>query len=358
MEIGERITSRELAPEEAAQEYSLRPKTLDEYIGQKTATDNLKVFIEAAKRRGEPLDHLLFYGPPGLGKTTLAGIIAKEMGVDFHITSGPAISRAGDLAALLTNLQANDVLFIDEIHRLNRSVEEVLYSAMEDYALDIIIGNGPSARSVRLDLAKFTLVGATTRAGSLSAPLRDRFGVISKFEVYTIDELMEIIARSAKILEIEIDEPSLEEIARRSRGTPRVANRLLKRIRDFSQVRGSGAIDLAITQTAMTALEVDAMGLENLDRTILSVVIDRFGGGPVGIDTIAAAIGEERVTIEDVYEPYLIQIGYLYRTKQGRMVSSLAYEHLGLTDPRGDAGAAQPEQMRLNVDGDEDTKTP
>lgn len=331
MEIGERITSMELEVGEEVQEAGLRPRSLDEYIGQKAATDNLKVFIEAAKRRGEPLDHLLFYGPPGLGKTTLAGIIAKEMGVDIRITSGPAIDRAGDLAAILTNLNENDVLFIDEIHRLNRSVEEVLYSAMEDYAIDIIIGKGPSARSIRLDIAKFTLVGATTRAGSLSAPLRDRFGVVCKFEIYTVEELKKIIQRSASILGVEIDDASLTEIAMRSRGTPRIANRLLKRVRDFSQIKGSGRIDLAVTRMTLEALGVDEKGLENLDREILRVIIERFHGGPVGIDTIAAAIGEERVTIEDVYEPYLIQTGFLYRTKQGRVVSELGYQHLGLT---------------------------
>ena len=335
MDIGERITSTELLDDEVVQEFGLRPQTLDEYVGQKTITDNLKIFIEAAKQRGEPLDHLLFYGPPGLGKTTLAGIIAKEMGVDIRITSGPAIERAGDLAAILTNLNEGDVLFIDEIHRLNRSVEEVLYSAMEDYAIDIIIGKGPSARSIRLDIAKFTLIGATTRAGSLSAPLRDRFGVINKFEIYTTEELMRIIKRSAGILEIGIDDASLREIAMRSRGTPRVANRLLKRVRDFSQVKGSGVIDPEVTDLALTALGVDERGLEDLDRDILRVIIERFHGGPVGIDTIAAALGEERVTIEDAYEPYLIQIGYLYRTKQGRMVSDLAYRHLGLS-PEGE----------------------
>ena len=334
MEIGERITTTELQMDEAGQEFSLRPKTLSEYVGQKGATDNLKVFIEAAKKRGEPLDHLLFYGPPGLGKTTLAGIIARELGVDIRITSGPAIERAGDLAAILTNLNDGDVLFIDEIHRLNRSVEEVLYSAMEDFAIDIIIGKGPSARSIRLDIARFTLIGATTRAGSLSAPLRDRFGVVCKFEIYTTEELQKILSRSADILEVSCDEASLKEIAMRSRGTPRVANRLLKRVRDFSQVKGNGTVDLAVTDLALQALGVDERGLEGLDREILTVIIERFHGGPVGIDTIAAALGEERVTIEDVYEPYLIQIGYLYRTKQGRMASDLAYRHLGLV-PEG-----------------------
>ncbi len=331
----ERITSAGINPGEARQEVSLRPQYLDDYIGQKGVKENLKVFIEAARRRGEPLDHVLFYGPPGLGKTTLAGIIANELGVNIKITSGPAIERAGDLAAILTNLEENDVLFIDEIHRLNRSVEEVLYSAMEDYALDIIIGKGPSARSIRLDLARFTLIGATTRAGSLSAPLRDRFGVISKFELYTVEELTEIIRRTARILGVTADEDSLVEMAKRSRGTPRVANRMLKRIRDFSQVKGNGIIDMEITCEALEALGVDELGLERLDREILSGIIERFNGGPVGIDTIAASIGEERVTIEDVYEPYLIQTGLLYRTQKGRMVSPAGYKHMGL-QPRGE----------------------
>ncbi len=326
----ERITSAGINPGEARQEASLRPQYLDDYIGLGGVKDNLKIFIEAAKRRGEPLDHVLFYGPPGLGKTTLAGIIANELGVNIKITSGPAIERAGDLAAILTNLEENDVLFIDEIHRLNRSVEEVLYSAMEDYALDIIIGKGPSARSIRLDLARFTLIGATTRAGSLSAPLRDRFGVISKFELYTTEELTEILRRTARILGVTAEEESLEEMAKRSRGTPRVANRMLKRIRDFSQVKGNGIIDAEITREALSALGVDELGLERLDREILSGIIERFNGGPVGIDTIAASIGEERVTIEDVYEPYLIQTGLLYRTQKGRMVSPAGYKHMGL----------------------------
>lgn len=325
-----RITAANAEENEEIAEFTLRPQSLAEYIGQKKATDNLKIFIEAAKLRGEPLDHVLFYGPPGLGKTTLAGIIANELGVDLRITSGPAIERAGDLAAILTNLNENDVLFIDEIHRLNRQVEEVLYSAMEDFALDIVIGKGPSARSIRLDIAKFTLIGATTRAGSLSAPLRDRFGVSCKFELYTTEELMQIIRRSAKLLNVEVDEPSLKEMAKRSRGTPRVANRILKRVRDFSQVKGNGVIDLAITEKALTALGVDPMGLESLDREILRTIIERFKGGPVGIDTIAASIGEERVTIEDVYEPYLIQAGFLHRTQKGRVVSEQAYHHLGI----------------------------
>lgn len=341
MEYEERITAANAGENEEASEFTLRPQTLDDYIGQKKATDNLKIFIEAAKLRGEPLDHVLFYGPPGLGKTTLAGIIANELGVDIRITSGPAIERAGDLAAILTNLNENDVLFIDEIHRLNRSVEEVLYSAMEDFALDIIIGKGPSARSIRLDIARFTLIGATTRAGSLSAPLRDRFGVSSKFEMYTTEELKTIIRRTAGLLKVEVDEESLTEMAKRSRGTPRVANRILKRVRDFSQVKGDGRIDLAITQEAMKALGVDPMGLESLDREILRTIIERFKGGPVGIDTIAASIGEERVTIEDVYEPYLIQAGFLHRTQKGRVVSEQAYRHLGI--------ACDDEQVEMKI---------
>ena len=329
-ELDERIVAPNASHLEEQSEFTLRPQTLDEYIGQQTATDNLKVFIEAAKMGCEPLDHVLFYGPPGLGKTTLAGIIANELGVDIRITSGPAIARAGDLAAILTNLNENDVLFIDEIHRLNRSVEEVLYSAMEDYALDIIIGKGPSARSIRLDLAKFTLIGATTRAGSLSAPLRDRFGVICKFENYTTQELMKIASRTAGLLGTQIDEDALKAIAVRSRGTPRVVNRLLKRVRDFAQVEGSDTITMDITGRALKAMTVDDMGLEQLDREILRVIIERFGGGPVGIDTIAASIGEERITIEDAYEPYLIQAGFMHRTQKGRVVSELAYKHLGI----------------------------
>ncbi len=329
----DRITSTTSYTGESRQETGLRPKLLDDYIGQQLVKDNLKIFIEAAKQRNEPLDHVLFYGPPGLGKTTLAGIIANELGVDIKVTSGPAIARAGDLAAILTNLNDNDVLFIDEIHRLNRSVEEVLYSAMEDYALDIIIGKGPSARSIRLDLAKFTLIGATTRAGSLSAPLRDRFGVIGKFELYNPDELKLILKRSANILGVGIDENSLDEMAKRSRGTPRVANRMLKRIRDFAQVSGTGNIDIAITRDGLEALGVDNLGLERLDRELIMTIIERFDGGPVGIDTIAASIGEERVTLEDVHEPFLIQSGLLYRTQKGRMVSRDGYRHFGIEYP-------------------------
>ncbi|HHX13470.1 MAG TPA: Holliday junction branch migration DNA helicase RuvB [Clostridiales bacterium] len=341
MENDPRLTAAAARPEDQETDLTLRPKHFHEYIGQTTVTDNLKIYIEAARMRREPLDHVLFYGPPGLGKTTLAGIIANELGVDLRITSGPAIERAGDLAAILTNLSDHDVLFIDEIHRLNRSIEEVLYSAMEDYCLDIVIGKGPSARSIRLDLARFTLIGATTRAGSLSAPLRDRFGVICKFEMYTPDELGRIIQRSANILGIPIDGKSLTDLAHRSRGTPRVANRLLRRVRDFSQVLGSGVIDQAITDQTLQALGIDHLGLEGLDRDILATIIHRFNGGPVGIDTIAAAIGEERVTIEDVYEPYLIQSGLLHRTSKGRMVSDLAYRHLGLSSP---------ENVQLTID--------
>ena len=326
----ERITKSGFIEEDAEIEVSLRPKRLSDYIGQDAVRSNLEIFIEAARQRGEPLDHVLFYGPPGLGKTTLAGIIANEMDVSLRITSGPAIDRAGDLAAILTNLEENDVLFIDEIHRLNRSVEEVLYSAREDYAIDIVIGKGPSARSLRLDIPHFTLIGATTRAGSLSAPLRDRFGVISKFELYSTEDLMRIIRRSAGILGVEADEEAVRQMALRSRGTPRVANRVLKRVRDFSQVRGDGRIDPEIAAEAFRALGIDDLGLEGLDREILMLIIERFHGGPVGIDTIAAALGEERITIEDVYEPYLIQTGLLNRTPKGRTVSDAAYRHLGI----------------------------
>ena len=344
--MDERFTDTHLNSADQQTEFTLRPQHLEEYIGQKDVTDNLKIYIEAAKKRHEPLDHVLFYGPPGLGKTTLAGIIANELGVDIRITSGPAIGRAGDLAAILTNLNENDVLFIDEIHRLNRSVEEVLYSAMEDYAIDIIIGKGPSARSIRLDLAKFTLIGATTRAGSLSAPLRDRFGVLSKFDLYTIDELRTILRRTAGLLGVEADEESLLEMAKRSRGTPRVANRFLKRIRDFAQVKGDGNIDVEITKLALSAMGVDDEGLEALDREVLRTIIERFGGGPVGIDTIAASVGEERVTIEDAHEPYLIQAGFLHRSQKGRIASAKAYRHLGIALPDGMEEAEQ-----LSMDG-------
>ncbi len=330
MEEHERITAANLSREDTDTEISLRPKYLSEYIGQKNATENLKIFIDAARMRSEPLDHVLFYGPPGLGKTTLAGIIANEMNVKIKVTSGPAIERAGDLAAILTNLEENDVLFIDEIHRLNRSVEEILYSAMEDFVLDIVIGKGPAARSIRLDLSKFTLVGATTRAGSVSPPLRDRFGVVSKLDLYRNEELEQIIRRSADILNIDIDEASAKEIAMRSRGTPRISNRLLKRVRDFSQVKGTGRIHMDITNIALDSLGIDKMGLERLDREILDIIINKFNGGPVGIDTISAAVGEEKITIEDVYEPYLLQAGFIHRTQKGRTAAKQAYLHLGI----------------------------
>ena len=339
--------------EEERTDSGLRPRTLSEYIGQKNVTDNLKVFIEAAKGRGEPLDHVLFYGPPGLGKTTLASIIAAELGVDIRITSGPAIERAADLAALLTNLKEGDVLFIDEVHRLNRTAEEILYSAMEDYAIDMIVGKGPSARSYRLPLPGFTLIGATTRAGSLSAPLRDRFGVISKFELYKPAELELIIRRSAGLLGIDIDEASLKELSLRSRGTPRVANRLLKRVRDFAQVGGEGHIDRGVTDCALAALGIDEKGLEGLDRDILRLIIDKFSGGPVGIDTIAASIGEERVTIEDVYEPFLMQAGLLHRTQKGRVASRDAWLWLGLEPPEADEKAIQTQLSLFDMDENE-----
>ena len=325
----DRIISKHITPEDE-NENVLRPKTLAEYVGQEKAKDNLSVYIDAAKMRNEQLDHVLLYGPPGLGKTTLSAIIASEMGVNIRITSGPAIEKAGDLAALLTNLEENDVLFIDEIHRLNRNVEEVLYPAMEDFAIDIIIGKGPAARSIRYTLPKFTLVGATTRAGQLSAPLRDRFGVIAKLEMYTIEELAKIVTRSANILGIEIEEDGAVEIARRSRGTPRITTRLLKRTRDFAQVRGNGVITKAIAKMALSAMEIDELGLDGVDRRMLESIIMNFNGGPVGLDTLAATIGEESITLEDVYEPYLMQIGFLNRTPRGRCAPMRAYEHLGI----------------------------
>lgn len=323
------VTPEYVDSEDRIAEASLRPRTLSEYIGQEKVKENLKIYIDAAKRRGDPMDHVLLYGPPGLGKTTLSGIIAAEMGVDIRVTSGPAIEKQGDLAALLTNLNDGDVLFIDEIHRLSRQIEEILYPAMEDHAIDIIIGKGPSARSIRIDLPNFTLVGATTRAGQLSAPLRDRFGVILRLELYTPDELCDIVKRSADVLKIGIEPEGAREIANRSRGTPRIANRLLKRARDFAEVIGNGTIDAESAGLALSRMEIDALGLDNIDRLLLTSMIKNYNGGPVGLDTIAAAIGEEPITIEDVYEPYLMQIGFLSRTPRGRTVTPAGYRHLG-----------------------------
>lgn len=325
-----RIVSTEASGEDAEVEINLRPKNFDEYIGQQKAKDMLKIYIEAAKARSDSLDHVLLYGPPGLGKTTLSGIIASEMGVNFRVTSGPAIEKQGDLAAILTNLAPGDVLFIDEIHRLSRSIEEILYPAMEDFVLDIIIGKGPAARSIRVPLPKFTLIGATTRAGQLTTPLRDRFGVLLRLELYSPDELATIIKRSAGLLNVAITDEGAYEIASRSRGTPRIANRLLKRIRDYAQVKGNGEITLQMAKESLAALEIDELGLDNTDRKILETMIKFYDGGPVGLETLSATVGEESVTIEDVYEPYLMQIGFLSRTPRGRMVTRLAYEHLGI----------------------------
>ena len=350
LDFENRIMSTSYCAQDSDVEYSLRPKSLEEYIGQDKAKENLKVYIEAAKARNDCLDHVLLYGPPGLGKTTLSNIIAAEMGVNIRITSGPAIEKQGDLAAILTNLNEGDVLFIDEIHRLSRSVEEILYPAMEDYALDIIIGKGPSARSIRIDLPRFTLIGATTRAGQMTTPLRDRFGVILKLELYTPEELATIVRRNAGILEMEITDDGAMEIASRSRGTPRIANRLLKRVRDFAQVLGDGRIDEKIANYALTKLEIDGLGLDNVDRRMLETIIKFYGGGPVGLETLAATVGEESITLEDMYEPYLMQIGFLSRTPRGRCVTRLAYDHLGIpyqTPP------TQSEQMKMFGDATE-----
>ncbi len=339
----ERIVSPEVMGNDS--ELSLRPKTLSDYIGQKKVKENMKIFIEAAKKRNESLDHCLFYGPPGLGKTTLANIIANEMNVNLRVTSGPAIEKPGDLAAILTNLAEHDVLFIDEIHRLSKSVEEVLYPAMEDFALDIIIGKGPAARSIRLDLPKFTLIGATTKAGSLTSPLRDRFGVLQRLELYTPDELTEIVVRSAQIMGVCIEESGAKEIASRSRGTPRIANRLLRRVRDFAEIRGNGVIDAKTADMALSMLEIDRIGLDRTDKNMIMTMIEAFGGGPVGLETLAATTGEDSNTIEDVYEPYLMQLGFLQRTPRGRMVTRLGYAHFGI--PYVESGENPFEQISM-----------
>lgn len=335
IKIERRIITTDFREEDFEAEVKLRPQSFDNYIGQEKVKTSMRVYIEAAKGRGEPLDHILLYGPPGLGKTTLSNIIANEMGVGIKITSGPAIERAGDMAAILNSLNEGDILFIDEIHRLNRQIEEVLYSAMEDFALDIVIGKGPAAKSIRVDLPKFTLIGATTRVGLLTNPLRDRFGVISRLELYDIDELKKIILRSADVLKTQISDGGAEELARRSRGTPRIANRLLKRVRDFAQVRYDGKISDEVAKTTLDILEVDRVGLDITDRKMLLAMIEKFGGGPVGLDTLAASVNEERDTIEEVYEPYLIQLGFIQRTPRGRIVTDLGYRHFGLNIAEG-----------------------
>lgn len=334
------VAPQVIKEDESEFDYSLRPKTLSEYIGQDKVKENLSIYIEAAKKRGEALDHVLLYGPPGLGKTTLSNIIAHEMGVNIRVTSGPAIEKTGDLAALLTSLQAGDILFIDEIHRLSRAIEEILYPALEDFAIDFMIGNGPAARSIRLDLQRFTLVGATTRSGQLSAPLRDRFGIIQRLELYSPEDLAVIITRSAMILGVAIDPDAAQEMAKRSRGTPRIANRFLKRVRDYADVMGNGRITKDIAKIALDRMEVDELGLDSLDKRLLSTIIKGYGGGPVGLETLASAIGEEAVTLEDVCEPFLIQLGFLARTPRGRVATDLAYSHLGLKKPGG-AGNGQ-----------------